>query len=633
MKLARFAVSLILSLIVIISWTSGCGDSPNGSVKNTASNLQSPKAKTNARLVTGRVFKGPVSGGTVTVFSLNDDGSRGSALAVTTTGADGYFSFSQEFPFPVIFVATGGAFVDEASGELLEIPSDIEITTILTSVNLGDEVAITPMTYMASMQTLSRINYGEGLYTAITNAHNDVAHVFDLDFDIARVIPMDLTDPNETADLPPGSMIADSTGNNSPVYQAFQYGLVLSAISQFINEQTQGNSQQRNYGLSKDIYNYFMDTDIYDWFRLFFCVANFGECPSHRSIGNGSGGGNAVTLSNVVDRLYTGLGNSAANFLSGARNNSNKSADQAKVSANKSGWRGGSSGGSNGGGNSGGGGGGNVSPPQSAPGNISVSLCSQSATISWSEVSGAAYYNIYWSNSPDVSPATSAKISNVSSPYTVNDLSNGATYYYVVTGANDGGEGPTSSAASATPTGVRLFTDPAFEECVRAAAGGIDLDSLSLLTSLDCSKRSISSLSGAENLVNLVNFDLSLNVIVDVSPLSALTSLKNLDLRSNEIEDVTSLSALTKMETLDLSYNKIWAGVDSLANVQYANPTLFDLRENFQFYFGYPEQSIHCDHLQSLIDSVTAQGGEVLPGAIDPGNNCAPNGCWFCPYF
>lgn len=106
-------------------------------------------------------------------------------------------------------------------------------------------------------------------------------------------------------------------------------------------------------------------------------------------------------------------------------------------------------GGGGGGGSSSGGGGG--SSVVTAPTGVGTSAGNGQITISWTAVSGATSYNIYWALSPGVSRA-STKISGVTSPYVHGSLANGTTYYYVVTAVNSGGESAVSSEVFDTPT-------------------------------------------------------------------------------------------------------------------------------------------------------------------------------------
>ena len=72
-------------------------------------------------------------------------------------------------------------------------------------------------------------------------------------------------------------------------------------------------------------------------------------------------------------------------------------------------------------------------------------------SISWEPVEKATTYNIYWSNESDVQISGSTKIKDVTSPYSHEGLSNGSSYYYVVTAVNTYGESGISQEVYATP--------------------------------------------------------------------------------------------------------------------------------------------------------------------------------------
>ncbi|MEM3484076.1 MAG: fibronectin type III domain-containing protein [Candidatus Methanomethyliaceae archaeon] len=72
-------------------------------------------------------------------------------------------------------------------------------------------------------------------------------------------------------------------------------------------------------------------------------------------------------------------------------------------------------------------------------------------TLTWSPVQGASSYNLYWGTVAGVSKSSGTRIANVTSPYTHAGLSNGVTYYYVVTAVNTVGESRESVPVSATP--------------------------------------------------------------------------------------------------------------------------------------------------------------------------------------
>jgi hypothetical protein len=88
----------------------------------------------------------------------------------------------------------------------------------------------------------------------------------------------------------------------------------------------------------------------------------------------------------------------------------------------------------------------------SAPENVQVTASDGTAEITWDAVAGATSYNVYWSDTPDVSKVTFVeKIVEDTSPCIHTGLTNGDTYYYVVTAIGPEGEGPESLMVGATP--------------------------------------------------------------------------------------------------------------------------------------------------------------------------------------
>ncbi len=90
--------------------------------------------------------------------------------------------------------------------------------------------------------------------------------------------------------------------------------------------------------------------------------------------------------------------------------------------------------------------------PPAAPTGVSAAPGNGQVILSWNPIQNATSYNIYWSTSSNVTPANGTKISSVTNPYTHSGLSNGTTYFYVVTALNSYGESTGSSEVSATPS-------------------------------------------------------------------------------------------------------------------------------------------------------------------------------------
>ncbi len=74
------------------------------------------------------------------------------------------------------------------------------------------------------------------------------------------------------------------------------------------------------------------------------------------------------------------------------------------------------------------------------------------ATLSWTEVTGATNYNLYWTDDGST-PSIEAgnRTTDVDNPFIHPDLTNDTLYRYVVTALNAQGESAESNEASAQP--------------------------------------------------------------------------------------------------------------------------------------------------------------------------------------
>lgn len=93
---------------------------------------------------------------------------------------------------------------------------------------------------------------------------------------------------------------------------------------------------------------------------------------------------------------------------------------------------------------------------------LTASAFDKSVILVWSDVVGATNYNIKRSTTPGGPYETITTTSAIT--YTDTNVSNGTTYYYVVSANFNGTEGPNSNEASATPTAPVITGNPGILE-------------------------------------------------------------------------------------------------------------------------------------------------------------------------
>ncbi len=87
----------------------------------------------------------------------------------------------------------------------------------------------------------------------------------------------------------------------------------------------------------------------------------------------------------------------------------------------------------------------------SAPVGVTAVIGDTQIQLSWAAVSGATSYNVYYRTTAGVTIANGTKITGATSGGAIIGLINGATYYFVVTAVNAGGESAISIEVNATP--------------------------------------------------------------------------------------------------------------------------------------------------------------------------------------
>lgn len=124
-------------------------------------------------------------------------------------------------------------------------------------------------------------------------------------------------------------------------------------------------------------------------------------------------------------------------------------------------------------------------PTSLAPSDVVVVPDHGRVTLTWSAVAKADSYNLYYAESPSLSPENYAaqggtRVENVSSPHTVENLTHGATYYFVLTAFVDGEEGAPSQLAAITlpapisNTATYVLNDTGADRCANEDEVGLD---------------------------------------------------------------------------------------------------------------------------------------------------------------
>jgi hypothetical protein len=178
-------------------------------------------AATQSGTISGTATKGPVSGATVTAYSVMN-GARGSMLGSATTDSSGNFTMRLgPYSGPMMLVMHGGSYDDEATGRHMNMMNSDDMTCVLPSVMVTDGstmtgIQITPLTSMA--QSWASHMSGGMTMANVTMANEHVGAVYvGPGADIVMTHPIDPT---------------VSGSANGATIDAKDYGMMLAAMSQ-----------------------------------------------------------------------------------------------------------------------------------------------------------------------------------------------------------------------------------------------------------------------------------------------------------------------------------------------------------------------------------------------------------------
>lgn len=173
---------------------------------------------TTTGMMSGTAVKGPVGGGTVTAYAI-ENGMMGAQLGSAPSDASGNFSVPVGTYFgPVMLQMTGGTYPDEATGSTMPMLSGDVMAACVPSVASGATTSGLQMTPLTSMAQARARNMTGGMTPAnITTANTAVGSYFMVS-DILHTAPMDPTVAGS------GAAATQNTRN---------YGMAIAAMSQY----------------------------------------------------------------------------------------------------------------------------------------------------------------------------------------------------------------------------------------------------------------------------------------------------------------------------------------------------------------------------------------------------------------
>lgn len=138
-----------LSVVAVAVAATACGGS--GSSDDAAPTAAAPPASTAQTIeIRGAVVKGPVAGASVCAYAVAATGRAGALGPCATTAADGSYALSVAGGIAdILLEATGGAFLDEATGQASGLPNGQAMTSLVSGQAGPVSAYITPLTTLA----------------------------------------------------------------------------------------------------------------------------------------------------------------------------------------------------------------------------------------------------------------------------------------------------------------------------------------------------------------------------------------------------------------------------------------------------------------------------------------------------
>lgn len=196
----------LLAAIVL----SACGGGSGGSGGSGSSPAPVPTTT-----ISGVVFDAPIATATVEAWTFVN-GAPSTKIGEGITATNGSYSFSiQSENAPLVLIASGGYYVEEASGQTVNLLAGQRLSAVFFhTTGQNNTVHITPFTHLAAGLASWRIANGVATNIAIDGANIAISNI--LGFSVIGTKPLSITDAaNASAFASPGH----------------QYGFLTAAIS------------------------------------------------------------------------------------------------------------------------------------------------------------------------------------------------------------------------------------------------------------------------------------------------------------------------------------------------------------------------------------------------------------------
>ncbi len=166
--------------------------------------------------ITGVASKGPILGGVVTAFKIEANIKGQKISSAQTSATDGSYSIDLKgFKGSVLLEVSGGTYVDEATGETVDLK--VVLRAVIPDASKKVTAAVTPLTELAT-GVAEKTGFSK---SNISNANKTVSQLLGKDADILTIMPVDVTS-KEVCDAAKTDQI--------------EYSLMLAAISEMASE-------------------------------------------------------------------------------------------------------------------------------------------------------------------------------------------------------------------------------------------------------------------------------------------------------------------------------------------------------------------------------------------------------------